>query len=361
MNKPRWKIAGINFDHFHMGDLLRMAAEHPQVEVVGLHDAQRPRVQAVTQRLGLSDSLIYDNDQQLMEKTKPDLVILCPAAADHAHWVERIAPFGVPMMVEKPFAASLDEADRMIAAAAKHRTWLAINWPLMWSPVHRTSYDLAVRQGRIGEIIGVHYCGGNRGPLWHSFDKIERTAAEVEAEKPNSWFYKRSAGGGSLLDYLGYGATLGTWFMGNQKPLSVTSVVHQPPGLEVDEHSVTICRYAKGLSHMETRWGTFTDPWTHQTQPMCGFTLIGTEGTIHSPDYSKSVRVQDRRHPEGVEEPVALLHAPTSNPIEYLLHCLETGEQISGPLSVEVSRIGQQIVDTAFRSAQEGRTLSLIG
>jgi glucose-fructose oxidoreductase len=28
----RWKIAGINFDHFHMGDLLRMAAEHPQVD-----------------------------------------------------------------------------------------------------------------------------------------------------------------------------------------------------------------------------------------------------------------------------------------------------------------------------------------
>jgi glucose-fructose oxidoreductase len=32
----RWKIAGINFDHFHMGDNLRMAFNHPAVELVGV-------------------------------------------------------------------------------------------------------------------------------------------------------------------------------------------------------------------------------------------------------------------------------------------------------------------------------------
>jgi glucose-fructose oxidoreductase len=40
---------------------------------------------------------------------------------------------------------------------------------------------------------------------------------------------------------------------------------------------------------------------------------------------------------------------------------LESGEPISGPVSVEISRIGQQIVDTAYRSAQEKRTLALLG
>jgi len=33
---------------------------------------------------------------------------------------------------------------------------------------------------------------------------------------------------------------------------------------------------------------------------------------------------------------------------------------LEGPLSVEISRIGQQIVDTAFRSAREGKALPLI-
>lgn len=46
-----------------------------------------------------------------MEATKPDMVILCPPTADHAAWVERIAPYDVHIFVEKPFAGSLEEAD----------------------------------------------------------------------------------------------------------------------------------------------------------------------------------------------------------------------------------------------------------
>ena len=33
-----FRVAGINFDHMHMGDLLRMCQEHPQVEIVGVID-----------------------------------------------------------------------------------------------------------------------------------------------------------------------------------------------------------------------------------------------------------------------------------------------------------------------------------
>ena len=36
----KWKIAGINFDHLHMGDNLRMAFEHADVEIVGICDEQ---------------------------------------------------------------------------------------------------------------------------------------------------------------------------------------------------------------------------------------------------------------------------------------------------------------------------------
>ena len=51
----------------------------------------------------------------------------------------------------------------------------------------------------------------------------------------------------------------------------VTAMMHVPTGLEVDEHSVTVARYEHGLSKFETRWGTFSDPWTNQPQPKCGF------------------------------------------------------------------------------------------
>jgi glucose-fructose oxidoreductase len=184
---------------------------------------------------------------------------------------------------------------------------------------------------------------------------------EAARWKSESWFYKKSEGGGSLLDYLGYGVTLGTWFLGGKRPIEVTSVVDGSPLLEVDEHSITVARYSQGLSKFETRWGTFTDPWIHQPQPKCGFIVTGTAGTISSFDYEAAVRVQTADRPDGFEVPADRLEAPYRNPIEYVLHCLATGEQPSGPLSPAMSRIGQQIVDSALNSAAEKRTVPLVG
>ena len=41
----KWKVAGINFDHLHMGDNLRMAFEHEDVEIVGVCDERPERMQ----------------------------------------------------------------------------------------------------------------------------------------------------------------------------------------------------------------------------------------------------------------------------------------------------------------------------
>ena len=218
----------------------------------------------------------------------------------------------------------------MIAAMAGGGRQLAINWPLAWYPSHRTTKRL-IDEGAIGQVIEVHFYDGNRGPLWHTADKIEVTAAQVAAAKPGSWFYQRSYGGGSLLDYLGYGTTLGTWFMNGAKPLEVTAVVDEPAGLEVDEHAIVIARYAHGLSKFETRWGTFTDPWTHQPQPKCGFVVVGTTGTISSYDYDTTVRVQDATCPAGRELPVDKLPLESQNPVAYLVDCLEQNAPSTGP------------------------------
>ena len=277
--KRLWKIAGINFDHFHMGDLLRFAREHPQVKVVGLSDERSGRMPEAIDKLGLPPDLAFADYRMCLERTRPDVVILCPDAARHGEWVRRVAAYGPHLLVEKPFAASLREADAMVRPVAGHAASEAI--PLQWARSHRKAYEL-VAAGAVGEVLNVWHFGGNRGPLWHGADKDEKTPSQVAAAKPHSWFYHKANGGGSLLDYLGYGTTLGTWYQGGRRPIEVTAVVDEPAGLEVDEHSIVIARYAHGLSRFETRWGTFTDPWNIQPQPRCGFVIAGTEGTISS-------------------------------------------------------------------------------
>ncbi len=353
----RWRIAGINFDHFHMGDLLRYTAEHPQAEIVGICDEQPERMISAAKNFGLRPDQVFTDERACLEATQPDIVILCPAASKHGEWVQRIAPYGVHVLMEKPFAATVAEADAMIEAMKPTGKVLAINWPLVWDAGQQTAHRL-ITEGVIGEAREFQHMGGNRGPLYHGADKIE--CEPSAAEKAASWFYSRAQGGGSLLDYMGYGTTLGTWHLNAQIPLEVTCTWQVPEGLEVDEHSLTVIRYRTGLSRTETRWGTFTDPWTHQPQPKCGFVIRGSEGTLSCYDYEKTVRVQTRARPEGYDVPVDVISAPNRNPIEHFINHLETGAPLIGPLTLEISRIGQQIVDTAFQSAERKCTLELV-
>ena len=351
------KVVGLNFDHMHMGDLLRKCHEHPDVEIVGVCDEHPRRMQAAVANFGLAPERVFTDPRRCLELTEPDFVILCPATARHAEYVELVAPYRVHMFVEKPFASTLREADRMILAAKKAKRLLAINWPLRWVPAHVTAHRL-LREGRIGMLQEVHFYDGNRGPLYHAADKIE--ASPTPAMKRKSWFYQKSEGGGSLLDYLGYGTTLGTWFHDGKKPIEVTTVADQGRGVEVDEHSITVARYATGLSKFETRWGTFTDPWIHQPQPRCGFVLKGDAGTISSYDYQPTIRMQTRANPAGEELAVDGLKPPFADPIQYFVHCIREGKPLEGPLSPKVSRIGQQIVDTAVLSAKLRKTVPLV-
>ncbi len=355
----KWKIAGINFDHMHMGDLLRRVHEYPNAEIAGISDENPARMQTAIVNFGISADRVFTDYRLCLEKTKPDLVILCPANAGHADWTEMTAPFGAHVLVEKPFASSLADADRMIAALAATGKQLIINWPLRWYPCHVTAKRL-LDEGVIGDLAEVHYYDGNRGPLYHLADKVGMEPSVEAKTNADVWWYKKASGGGSLLDYLGYGVTLGTWFHGARKPIEIATATWQPPGIEVDEHSITIARYECGLSKYETRWGTFTDPWKFQPAPKCGFILKGTDGTISSFDSEQTIRIQTRARPEGYDQPVDELAAPNNEPISHVLDCLERDCPVEGPLSPALSRIGQQIVDTAILSAEKRQTIPLL-
>ena len=354
------RVLGISFDHMHMGDLLREVHEHPQAEIAGIFDPERGRMDSAVENFGIPADRVFTDLDSCLQAGGADMALLCSATAEHADYVEKLAPHGLHIQVEKPFAASVGEARRMLAAMDGTGKHLAINWPIAWYPCHVTAKRLLVA-GTIGSLIEVHYYSGNRGPLYHLADKIEVSAGEVERQKPSSWWYKKASGGGSLLDYMGYGATLGTWYMDGAAPIEVTCVVDETPGIEVDEHAVAVCRYATGLSKLETRWGTFTDPWTLQPQPKCGFVLVGTDGTIASYDYEDHVTVQTRAHPEATTVPVDDLPPGRRGPIEYMVDRIAGGGPIEGPMNAELCLTAQRIVDSAVLSAEAKRTVELVG
>ena len=353
------RVLGISFDHLHMGDLLRQVAEHPDAEIAGVFHPDRERMATAIANFAIPEERVFTDLDACLSNTKADLAIICSRTAEHANTVEKVAPHGLHILVEKPFAASARDARRMIEATRASGKRFAVNWPLAWYPSHNTAKRL-IEEGRIGDLIEVHFYDGNRGPLFHVADKVEVSPEAVEAGKPSSWWYKKAAGGGSLLDYLGYGVTLGTWFLGGEAPIEVTSVVDETPGIEVDQHSITVARYRRGLSKFETRWGTLTDPWTQQPQPKCGFVLVGTDGNISSYDYDPYVTLQTRKATAHTQVPVDTLPPGRRGPIEYMLARIEDGAPIDGPLDPALCLIGQRMMDSAVLSSAEKRTVALL-
>lgn len=358
MGTSRWRVAVLGFDHMHAGDQLRLAAANPRAELVGAWGDRPDRAGAVLADLGLPGSLLHTDAGEMLDRAAPDIVVVCSTTADHVRWTEFLARHGVHVVVEKPFASSLADADRMIAAMRDTGRTLTVNWPLAWYPPHRTTRRL-IAEGAIGRVVAIHYYDGNRGPLKHVHDKHEVAASDDAAVKNASWWYQPEAGGGSLLDYLGYGVTLGTWFRDGELPSEVTAVTHVPAGLRVDEQSVVTAAYAGGLSTFQTRWGTLTDPWTVQSAPRCGFTVVGAAGVITSWDYADHVTLHTAGRPGGAAIPVDVLPPAERDHLAYLIDRLDRAAPVEGPSSCGISRAGQQVVDAAVASAHRRATVPL--
>ena len=294
MTGKRWRVVGINFDHMHMGDLLREVHEHPDAEIVGICDKNAARMSGAITAFGIPADKVFTDAATCMASTRPDMAHPVPGDSQimPAPW-KRWRAIGADILVEKPFAASLGDADRMIAAADKSGVRLAINWPLAWYPPHVTS-QAADRRRHDRQCASK--CISTTAIAARSIISPTRSRSRTKryAEpKPTSWWYKARIGGGSLLDYLGYGATLGTWYMGGRAPLAVT-VDRRPARRASRSTSIRSPSAAMRPACRNSR----RDGARSATRGHCsrnrnaGSWWSGTDGTISSYDFEQYVGVQ---------------------------------------------------------------------
>ena len=62
-----WKIVGINFDHMHMGDLLRLVHEHPSAEIAGVCHVDRSRMGGVIDNFSIPDDWVFTDYRACLE------------------------------------------------------------------------------------------------------------------------------------------------------------------------------------------------------------------------------------------------------------------------------------------------------
>jgi predicted dehydrogenase len=99
----------------------RILGDLAGVERVGVHDPRPEAARAAAEELGATT---FDRFESLAEAI--DAAVVAAPTTEHAALAEALLGRGVHVLVEKPIAGSLAEADRMIEAAERARRVLAV-------------------------------------------------------------------------------------------------------------------------------------------------------------------------------------------------------------------------------------------
>lgn len=325
--------------HDHVWGELHHWKALPNVELVAGGDDEPELLEKLKTEYGVKT--LYNSFQEMIEKEELDIVQAAGGNSEGADIVEAAAAKGIHVVSEKPMAATLAQAERMLAAAEKAGILLLINWPTAWSAAWQALAQRAAA-GDVGEIRYTRYRSAHSGPVAigcaPSFIR-DLTTPEIN-------------GAGALMDYCCYAADLAALLLGS--PQSVTGMRgffgDEPKYAASDDNAIIIAKYPHAFSVCEASW---TQPVGYAgTNPV----IYGSEGSIGI--HHDKILIQRPGKPEEAIAPPET-KAPNRSAPEYMLHCLENGLPIEGFCSPKVSRNAQEILEAGLRSADTGETQKL--
>ncbi|MBI1314559.1 gfo/Idh/MocA family oxidoreductase [bacterium] len=95
----------------------------------------------------------FTDYRQMIETAKPDIIAIGPRWIDqHRDMALAAIDHGIHVFMEKPFVRTLQEADELVAACAKHKVKLAVGHPTRYSPMITTIRKL-IADGAIGDVL----------------------------------------------------------------------------------------------------------------------------------------------------------------------------------------------------------------
>ncbi|HCQ04475.1 MAG TPA: gfo/Idh/MocA family oxidoreductase [Candidatus Latescibacteria bacterium] len=333
------KIAVLGMAHDHLWGNLDDLIKNKNAELVAGADPHANLLQKFREQTGCER--LYERYDALLDEVKPDAVFGFCANAHHVDLVEMCAARGIHIMVEKPMAAALEQADRMLAASRRAGICLMVNWPMAWSRPLRTALRL-VREGQIGDLWQITWRGGHAGP-----DDIGCSDEFCEF-----LFDKDLNGGGAFADYSGYGACLCLMFM-NGSPVSVMGMAGRlvKKHLLVDDNGILLLRYPEAICRLEMTW---TEAVSHV--PPHDPVLYGKDGIIIA---GSEVMLHTREDKTGTSIPLDALPAGQANATDHFVTCIRDGIAPQGQTCPELSRNAQEIMEAGLRSVTTGMEVQL--
>jgi predicted dehydrogenase len=136
-----------------MGDVLaRVGYQLPYARCVGAADINLENAQKL---VGAYGGKAYQDHTDLLVNEVPDTVIIATPEFDHCTPVLAAAKHGAHILVEKPFATSLEDADAMIQACREAEIKLMVGHILRFEVNYALIQD-AIQEGNIGRFLSAY-------------------------------------------------------------------------------------------------------------------------------------------------------------------------------------------------------------
>lgn len=330
-------VAGLTHDHVHN---VMNQFKRGEVIIAGIAEADQQLIQRYKDTYHLPDSLFYPSLAALLEHVHPDAVLAYNAISEHLGVVELCAPKGISVMVEKPLATTVRDAERIASLAAQYHIHVLTNYETTWYNTNQQIYEMVNQQHAIGAVRKMVVHDGHQGPkeIGCSKDFLGWLTDPVKN------------GGGAIRDFGCYGANLMVWLMQGKAPVAVTAMTHHiKPGVypKVDDDATILLEYPDATGIIEASWN-----WPFGIKD---WEVFGVSGYLHALDGNTLQQRMKKNY-----DSVAVHPAVYRDNIPYLADVLsgkaDPGNDLS---SLPNNLIVVRILEAASRSAKEGKRIVL--
>src|SRR6187551_3354570 len=144
------------------------------IEFVGLCDINPKRVEASKALMGVQCPT-YTNFDEMLDKAKPDLVMVTTRDSFHSQYIVRALDRGLDVMTEKPMVIDEKQCQAVLDAEKRNRKNIIVTFNYRFAPKHRTVKEILM-SGEIGKVLSVDFAwyldvhhGADYFRRWHAY------------------------------------------------------------------------------------------------------------------------------------------------------------------------------------------------
>ncbi len=336
-------INGLSHDHVNR---MLQKAKAGEISLIGIIELDQQLCNKKKTEHQLPDSIFFKDLSLALKKTKPDLVMVYKAPSEHFAIIETCLPLKIAVMLEKPVCVSNADAKKIKILSAKYNTKVFTNYPSIWYTSFIELLQRANEKNELGIINKMEMRGGHAGPI------------EIGCSKDfTNWLTDPSKnGGGAIIDFGCYGASIMTALMNGKAPLSVYAITkNTKPKVytNTDDDATIVLEYAGASGVIEASWN-----WPYTIMDVEAY---GPKGYLYASEFNNNTEQPSLLSKNDKEIKAEKISVPQyKDEVAYLTAIIKTGVADTNKLlSLEHNVIVVKILNAAIQSAKEGKKIIL--